>query len=77
MIVNMHDAKTHLSRLVELAAAGGEVVIAKAGRPIARLVPYRADQGPRTPGALKGALWVAEDFDETPSWLVDTFEGGR
>lgn len=77
MIVNMHDAKTHLSRLVELAAAGDDVVIAKAGRPIARLVPYRAERTPRTPGALKGALWMAEDFDETPSSLVESFEGGR
>jgi prevent-host-death family protein len=75
MIVNIHEAKTHLSRLVERAAAGEEIIIGKAGRPMARLVPYVDGGRPRTPGALKGALWVADDFDESPSWLIDAFEG--
>ncbi len=76
MLVNIHEAKTHLSRLLERAAAGEEIIIGKAGRPVARLVPYREDIGPRQPGSLRGRIWVAEDFDDTPDWLTDAFEGG-
>lgn len=75
MIVNMHEAKTHLSRLVERAAKGEEIIIGKAGHPMVRLVPYVERREPRQPGALKGRLWIADDFDETPGWLIDTFEG--
>ncbi len=62
--INLHDAKTHLSRLVEAAARGAEIVIAKAGKPMARLVPRRpAARRHRKSGGLKVKLWVAEDFD--------------
>jgi prevent-host-death family protein len=61
--VNMHEAKTHLSRLVEEAAAGKEIVIAKAGKPIAKLVPIESDLGPRRLGSLRGKIWLADDFD--------------
>ena len=62
--VNIHQAKTHLSRLVEQAAAGEEIVIAKAGKPIARLVGLEKQKHTkRKPGALKGRGWVADDFD--------------
>jgi prevent-host-death family protein len=61
--VNIHDAKTHLSRLVERVEAGEEVVIARAGRPVARLVPYRARREPRQPGLLKGKVRLADDWD--------------
>lgn len=62
--VNIHQAKTHLSKLVEQAAAGEEIVIAKAGKPVARLVGLqRQKQTKRKPGALKGRGWVADDFD--------------
>ena len=74
-IVNMHEAKTHLSRLVERAAKGEEVVIAKAGRPVARLVPYEETDEPRKPGAWKGRVWMAPDFDELPPDVVAAFEG--
>jgi prevent-host-death family protein len=77
VIVNIHEAKTHLSRLVEQAAAGEEIIIGKAGRPMARLVAYSERKQPRRPGALKRALWVADDFDETPDSLIDAFEGDR
>jgi len=63
--VNIHEAKTHLSRLVEQAAAGVEIVIAKAGRPVARLVPftYAAQQAPRQLGVLAGKYQVPDDID--------------
>lgn len=71
----MHEAKTHLSRLVERAAAGEEIVIGKAGKPMARLVPYREQRERRQLGRLKGRIWIADDFDETPEWLIKAFEG--
>lgn len=62
--VNIHEAKTHLSRLVERVAAGEEMIIAKAGKPMARLVPLEKPmQKKREPGALKGKIWMAENFD--------------
>ena len=61
--VNIHEAKTHLSRLLERVEQGEEIVIARGGRPIARLVPFTADLMPRQPGALQGRIEVADDFD--------------
>jgi prevent-host-death family protein len=61
--VNIHDAKTHLSRLLEQVAAGEEIVIAKAGKPVARLVPLEAAPRRRHLGLLKGKLNVPDDFD--------------
>lgn len=61
--VNIHAAKTHLSRLVERAAAGEEIVIARAGRPAARLVPVRA-RGQRPLGTLRGRIGIGDDFDD-------------
>lgn len=74
-VVNMHEAKTHLSRLVERAAAGEEIVIGRAGRPVARLVAYQEPGARRTPGTLKGRIWIAEDFDEPDDAVADLFEG--
>jgi prevent-host-death family protein len=61
--VNIHHAKTHLSRLVEDVANGHEVLIAKGGRAMARLVPLRRDETPRRAGLLKGKLRIADEFD--------------
>jgi prevent-host-death family protein len=63
-VVNIHDAKTRLSSLLEQVRAGEDVVIAKAGTPIARLIPYAAP-GRRIapPGAMAGEIWIADDFD--------------
>ena len=61
--VNIHEAKTHLSRLLEQVAVGEEIVIAKAGKPIARLVPLEAPPKKRQLGLLKGKLNVPDDFD--------------
>ncbi len=62
-IVNIYEAKTHLSELVERAAAGESIVLAKAGRPRARLVPLRDGASPRTPGGWKGKTRMSKDFD--------------
>ena len=63
--VNIHEAKTHLSRLIEDVANGNEVLIAKGGRAMARLVPLGRDDSPRRPGLMKGKLRLAEDFDRS------------
>ena len=62
-VVNVHAAKTHLSRLLERVEAGEEITLARAGRPVARLVPYRPRIEPRRLGAWKGRVWIAPDFD--------------
>ena len=62
-IINIHEAKTHLSRIVDRVAAGAEVVIAKAGKPMARLVPIEAVVKPKKLGALKGKFKVPDDFN--------------
>ena len=72
--VNIHEAKTHLSRLIERVESGQEVVIARAGRPVARLVPYHSRTTPRIPGLWRGRVRLAPDFDETDAMLVDAFE---
>jgi prevent-host-death family protein len=75
--INIHEAKTHLSRLVEEAVAGEEIIIAKAGRPYVRLVPCVPEQTPRTLGGWEGRVRIADDFDTTPDELIDLFEGRR
>ena len=77
LVFNIHDAKTNLSRIVDDVAAGAEVIIAKAGKPIARLVPIEVPMKAKKLGLLKGKIKVAEDFnapldDET----LARFEGG-
>jgi prevent-host-death family protein len=62
-IVNVHEAKTHLSRLLADVAAGAEVVIAKAGKPVARLVPVEAGPRPKRLGLLRGRIKVPADFN--------------
>ena len=74
---NIHEAKTHLSRLVERAAGGEEIIIAKAGKPMAKLVPYQEDKKPRKPGSLRGKIWIADDFDELPEDIAVAFRGER
>ena len=61
--VNIHDAKTHLSRLIEQAAQGEQVIIAKAGKPLVKLTALEASVHPRRLGFLKGQIAVPEDFD--------------
>ena len=74
--VNIHDAKTQLSKLVAKAAAGAEVIIAKAGKPVARLVPLAPAGRIRKLGVLKGKLPVPDDFDAPlPAKVLASFEG--
>jgi prevent-host-death family protein len=61
--VNIHEAKTHLSRLIERVEAGEEITLARAGRPVARLVPYLPPARPRVFGLLRGQITIAGDFD--------------
>ena len=74
--VNIHQAKTQFSRLVDLAASGKEIIIAKAGKPVARLVPYAPKAEPRRPGLLRGKIRIKDNFDEPlPKELLGAFEG--
>jgi prevent-host-death family protein len=74
--VNVHEAKTNLSRLLQRVAAGEEVVIARAGVPVARLVPVKPSGSRRTLGEDEGRGWVAEDFDAPlPADMAEAFEG--
>jgi prevent-host-death family protein len=61
--VNIYDAKTRLSQLVGRAEAGEEIIIARGGRPVARLVPFRAEGVKRKPGRMRGQVRMAADFD--------------
>ena len=73
-VVNMHEAKTHLSRLVELVEAGEEIVLARAGRPIARIVAYTARREPRLPGFWKGQVVIKPNFDDPLPGFDELFE---
>lgn len=74
--VNVYEAKTHLSRLLDRAAAGNEVVITRHGRPVALLGPIREKRKPRKLGVLRGKVRVRSDFDAPlPDEVLDAFEG--
>ena len=79
LTLNMHDAKSQLSRMVEQALLGEDVIIAKAGKPAVRLVPVEplAPRAKRQLGPLRGQIWMAEDFDDTPQEVIDAFENGE
>lgn len=74
MEINIHEAKTHLSRLVDRAAAGEEITIARAGKPVAKLVAYKAPVKRRSLGRWKGLVWMAPDFDATDEQIIRSFE---
>lgn len=77
-ITNISNAKATLSRLIEQVMQGEEVIIGKAGKPVARLVPYDTDPSPRQlgAGAWKGKIWMADDFDDLPEDTLALFTGG-
>lgn len=72
-ITNISEAKAQLSALVERVQAGEEIIIGKAGRPVAKLVKYERSDQPRQPGALRGRIRIAPDFDELPDDLAKAF----
>jgi prevent-host-death family protein len=75
-ISNIHEAKSQLSKLIESALAGEEIVIAKAGKPLVKLIPYEENKQPRTPGGWEGQVIMSEDFDdELPTNLLNLFAG--
>jgi prevent-host-death family protein len=75
--LNLYEAKTRLSALVDAAAAGAEIVIAKNGRPMAKLVPVRAERR-RRPGSARGRIQISRDFDAPlPAHVLAGFLGGR
>jgi prevent-host-death family protein len=75
-IINIHEAKTHLSRIIDEVAAGSEVIIAKAGKPMARLTPLSGEPRPKKLGLLKGRLKVPDDFNEPlDDATIAAFEG--
>jgi prevent-host-death family protein len=76
--VNIHQAKTELSKLVERAEAGEEILIARAGRPVAKLVPLNRGRGRRKLGLLDGKFRIPDDFNRPlPPSILRAFEGGK
>jgi len=73
-IANIHEAKSQLSKLVDRALSGEEVIIARSGTPMVRLVPVRQGDTPQQGGQWKGKVRIAADFDELPDDLTRTFE---
>jgi prevent-host-death family protein len=75
VLQNLYEAKTNLSKLVDRAAAGEEIIIMKNGKPMARLVPFGAPKR-RKSGGAEGKYWISEDFDAPlPDDILDAFEG--
>jgi prevent-host-death family protein len=72
-VTNIHEAKSQLSKLVDRALKGEEVIIARAGKPMVRLVPVRDSESPRKGGQWKGKIRIAEDFDALPDDVARSF----
>ena len=70
---NISQAKAELSALIERVLRGEEVIVSKAGKPVAKLIPYKGPARPRTPGSMAGEIWIAPDFDELPEDMADAF----
>ena len=73
LITNISEAKARLSALIEKVMAGQEVIIGKAGKPVAKLVRYERSEKLRKPGALKGKIKISDDFDELPKDIAKAF----
>lgn len=76
-VFNIHEAKTNLSKLIEKTSKGEEVIIAKAGKPVAKLSPYREKLKPRKLGLLKGKIFVPDDFNEEDEEINKLFYEGE
>ena len=73
VITNIHDAKTQFSQLVARVRQGEEIIIGKAGKPVAKLIPFIPSSEERRPGILRGKIKIAEDFDELPAEIANAF----
>jgi prevent-host-death family protein len=76
-IMNIHQAKTNLSKLIELVIAGEDVIIAKAGKPVAKLISYKNSQKNRVPGLWKNKIWISENFDDEDEGINKLFYGKK
>lgn len=76
-ITNIYEAKTQLSKLIQEALQGEEVIISKAGKPLVRLVPFQTQAIARKPGYWKGKVKISKDFDKLPSNILDAFKGEK
>ena len=72
-VANIHEAKSQLSKLIERAEAGEEIIIARAGKPVAKLVAYRDPRRPRRGGQWRGKVHIRADFDELPGDIAAAF----
>jgi prevent-host-death family protein len=73
VVRNISQAKAELSALIEEVQKGTEVIVAKAGKPVAKLVAYRGPASPRTPGSMAGEIWISPDFDTLPDDIAEAF----
>ncbi len=74
-VINIHDAKTHLSKILSRVSTGEEIIIAKAGKPIARLTAFESKTAKRKPGSAKGKIIISEDFYKPlPDDILDSFK---
>ncbi len=73
VVRNISQAKAELSALIEQVLKGNEVILAKAGKPVARLIAYRGPSRPRKPGAMAGKIWIGPDFDALPDDIAEAF----
>lgn len=76
-VYNIHEAKTNLSKLIEKTLSGEEIIIAKAGKPVAKLTGYKQALKPRKAGLLKGKIWVSDDFDDEDEEINKLFYEGE
>lgn len=73
LVRNISEAKAELSALIEEVRKGHEVILAKAGTPVAKIVAYRGPSRPRQPGSMAGEIWIAPDFDSLPDDMAESF----
>lgn len=76
-IINIYEAKTQLSKLIEEALRGEEVIISKAGKPLVCIIPFQSTIKKRQPGYWKGKVKIAKDFDKLPAELLSAFKGEK
>lgn len=75
-MVNIHETKTHLSKLIRRVKGGEQFVIAVSGKPVAVVSPYQGDPSPRQAGSMRGKIWIADDFDAPDPETERLFSGG-